>query len=372
MLHVSRLFAIVTGLIAGTILLAPAAQNAFGLESLLNPGQSTSSYGSTALRPATAFALLAVVMILVHAVRPVVTQLADVTVAFLSLVVLILVYEYLFGSLQVLGPSVPGLTSALTLMCLMSLTAVAIFRRAESGIFSIFLGHGIGSRIARTLTPILLVLPFLRELWRARLVNAQVIPVHYATAILASTATVISFALLLYLAGRINRMEMEIHALTLRDELTGLYNLRGFQLLANQSLRFAQRAHAAFSVLFIDLDNLKRINDAMGHEVGSAFLAETGELLSSIFRETDVIGRIGGDEFAVAGQFSDEEISAIAKGLDEASILRNSKAAHQFPLSFSMGHVTTDGRLRESLKDLLSKADKAMYQQKRGKKRETL
>ena len=164
----------------------------------------------------------------------------------------------------------------------------------------------------------------------------------------------------LYLVLRINSMEIEIHDLTLRDELTGLYNLRGFQLLAGQSLRLAQRAQTTFSVLFIDLDNLKKINDELDHEAGSAFLAETGTLLNSIFRETDVIGRIGGDEFAVAGQFSDHEISTIAEGLEEASRLRSNKPGHPYPLSFSMGHVTSTVGSRESLKDLVSKADKAM------------
>jgi diguanylate cyclase (GGDEF)-like protein len=103
----------------------------------------------------------------------------------------------------------------------------------------------------------------------------------------------------------IKGMENEIHDLSLRDELTGLYNLRGFKILAVQALRLAQRSNAPFSVLFIDLDDLKRINDFHGHGVGSAALNETGELIKTTFRETDVIGRVGGDEFAVAGQFND-------------------------------------------------------------------
>lgn len=367
----SRLLAILTALIAAAILLAPSSHTSFGLNVLLNASQAASSHGGTPLRPATAFALLAIEIILVRTRRPFASHVADVIASLLCLLVLILLFEYLLGTLHILGPSITGLTSPPTLACLVLLTVVAMLRRAECGIFSIFLGSGIGSRIARFLTPILLVLPLLREVGRARMVDSQLIPVHYATAILSSTAVVISFALLLFLAARINSMEMEIHALTLRDELTGLYNLRGFQLLAGQSLRLAQRAQVAFSVLFIDLDNLKKINDDLGHEAGSLFLSETAALLDSIFRETDVIGRIGGDEFAVAGQFSEAEIALVAQGLDEASAMRNSKPGHQFPLSFSMGHVTSHGKSRESLKDLVSKADKAMYQEKRRKKRQT-
>ncbi|MFZ0743755.1 MAG: GGDEF domain-containing protein [Terracidiphilus sp.] len=368
MIQVSRFLAGLAVLIAAALLLAPAFPASFGLEAFLKTGQTALNRGGTPLRPASAFVFLAVITVLVRASRSLASHIADVIASVLCFLVLVLVSECIFGSFHILGPSVTGLTSPPTLVCLMLLTAVAVFRRAEYGMFSIFLGHGIGSRIARFLSPFLLVMPLLREALRARLINSHVIPVHYATAILSSTATLVSFALLLFLGWRINGMEKEIHALTLRDELTGLYNLRGFQLLAGQSLRLAQRAQLAFSVLFIDLDNLKVINDEMGHGAGSALLAETGELLNSLFRETDVIGRIGGDEFAVAGQFNQAEISMIAKGLDEASALRNSKNSQQFPLSFSIGHVTSLGNSRETLKDLVSKADKAMYQEKRRKK----
>jgi diguanylate cyclase (GGDEF)-like protein len=363
-LNLSRLLAILTGLIAVSILLGsalPASLHVFA-------GKAASDHLGATLRPATAFAFLAVVSILARATSSVASFIADVTASFLCLMVLILVSEYLFVVLHVVGPSSAGLTSPPTLVSLVLLTVVALLRRSEHGMFSIFLGHSIGGRIARLLSPILLVLPFLRELGRARLISSQVIPVHYATALLSSTATVISFALLLFLAFQINKMEMAIHNLTLRDELTGLYNLRGFQLLAGQSLRLAQRAQTAFSVLFIDLDNLKKINDELGHEAGSAFLAETGSLLNSIFRETDVIGRVGGDEFAIAGQFDESEIATIAEGLEEASRIRSGKPGHPYPLSFSMGFVTSTPGSRESLKDLVGRADKAMYQQKRRKK----
>ena len=131
------------------------------------------------------------------------------------------------------------------------------------------------------------------------MIKTGLIPEHSATAILVSIATTLSMVLLLLLVWRINSMEMEIRILSLRDGLTGLYNLQGFTLLAEQALRIAQRSQLPVSVLFVDLDNLKQINDTLGHDTGSAFLVETANLLNETFRETDVIGRIGGDEFAV-------------------------------------------------------------------------
>jgi diguanylate cyclase (GGDEF)-like protein len=181
-------------------------------------------------------------------------------------------------------------------------------------------------------------------------------------------AAVVSMALLLFLAWQIKGMETEIHSLSLSDELTKLYNLKGFHLLAGQALRLAYRAHAPFSVLFIDLDNLKQINDAMGHTAGSAFLTETAEILGATFRETDVLGRIGGDEFAVAGQFSEEAISIAIQRLEEGCAKRNAQAGRRFALSFSVGHVTTLEEHKETLDELLTKADQVMYEAKRSKK----
>jgi diguanylate cyclase (GGDEF)-like protein len=197
-------------------------------------------------------------------------------------------------------------------------------------------------------------------------------PEPYVVAILASISTIVSFAFLLLLSWRIKSMESEIRDLSLRDELTGLYNLRGFHLLGEQTLRLAQRSQLPFSVLYIDLDNLKQINDSLGHSVGSTCLNEMAQLLTATFRRTDVIGRIGGDEFAVAGQFSRAAISIAAQRLYTASIRLNMETPHPFLLNFSMGLVTSEGieneALHESLKELLAKADKAMYEEKRRRK----
>ena len=135
------------------------------------------------------------------------------------------------------SPTWPG-----TLLCLLLLTLVTVLRKTENGIFSIYAGSGNGGKLARILTPILLLAPFLRESTRARIIGAGVMPPHYVTALLASSAAVFSISMLLYLVWRINEMETEIHDLALRDELTGLHNLRGFRLLADQAMRMALRS----------------------------------------------------------------------------------------------------------------------------------
>jgi diguanylate cyclase (GGDEF)-like protein len=121
-------------------------------------------------------------------------------------------------------------------------------------------------------------------------------------------------------------------------------------------------------VLFIDLDDLKRINDSLGHDVGSSFLYEVARLLKKSFRKSDVIGRIGGDEFAVAGESSRAAIQHAVERMNHATEAWNAQPGRAYRLSFSYGVVTSDGGHQESLEDLLDKADQGMYAAKRHKK----
>jgi diguanylate cyclase (GGDEF)-like protein len=314
------------------------------------------------------FAFLAATLLMIRAQKQAAAVTADVLTFFLVLLVLILVSGHALAVFHVFGPSSTVETSSQSMIALLLLTAVAFLRKAENGVYSILLGRGIGSKIARGLSPVLLLVPYLREAMRARFINSERMPPHYTTATLASLAVMLSFALLLFLAWRIDRMEMEIHDLSLRDALTDLYNLRGFRLLAEQALRMARRSNLSFSVLFIDLDNLKRTNDALGHQAGSDFLVETAKILKSSFRESDVVGRIGGDEFAVAGQFTESGISVAAQRIGESVTRRNTENGGGPVLSLSIGYVTSESLLHETLPELLAKADHAMYEEKRRKK----
>ena len=317
---------------------------------------------------ASGFGFLAVTLLILQSRWQPAVVVSDTLVFCLVLLVLTLVSGHFLAVTQYFGPASAVDTSSASMVALLVLTAVAFLRKAENGVYSILLGRGIGSNIARGLSPLLLVLPFLREAARAHFIDSQRMPPHYTTAVLASLAVMLSFALLLFLAWRINRMEMEIHDLSLRDDLTDLYNLRGFRLLAEQALRMARRSNLCFSVLFIDLDNLKRTNDTLGHQAGSDFLVETGRILRSSFREADVVGRIGGDEFAVAGQFNQSGISLAARRIEEFVAKRNAANSGGPALSLSVGYVTSDIDSRDSLSELLAQADKAMYEEKRRKK----
>jgi diguanylate cyclase (GGDEF)-like protein len=368
--RLGQVLALVAALLGTAILAEYAFHIAAGLERFFpfDPNSRSPWPGRPSPQTAAGLALLGITLALIRVRARIAVRIADLVAMCLGLLVLALVSGEIFGALRIFGLSPITRTSPQTLVCLALLTFVAFLRRSEVGVFSIFLGRGIGSRIARGLGPVLLVLPFLREIARQRMIHSQMLPEHYATAILASAAAAMSFLFLIVIVWHIKTMEAEIHGLSLRDELTGLYNLRGFTLLGEQVLSLAQRSQLTCSVLFVDLDNLKEINDTWGHNAGSAVLVEMAEVLKQATRETDVVGRIGGDEFAVVCQCSHVAISIAAERLEVAVAALNSEAGREFPLSLSVGYATAHEHQKQSLKELLTLADKAMYDEKRRKK----
>jgi diguanylate cyclase (GGDEF)-like protein len=365
---VGKSLAVVSTIAAATTYWTPVGHPMVQFDNIFSRGQISQNQ-EPLLILGLAFVLLGLVKLFLHSRNSIFGSIADAVATILVLLVLSVVFQYLLATVGTPGASTTGLPAIPTLVCLALLTSVSILRRAEYGIFSALLGDGIGGRIARIVAPILLVMPFLRELGRARLLSAHMMPLPYATAVLASMATVVSFVLLLIVVRLINNMQTEIHGLTLRDGLTGLYNFRGFNLFAEQALRLARRARLPFGVLFIDMDNLKIINDELGHHAGSISLVETAKLLSATFRETDVIGRLGGDEFVVAGQFDSEEITVAIDRLRSGAAMKTQLANNRFFLSLSMGYAACDHSKEETLKSIISRADKVMYKEKRAKKR---
>ena len=220
-----------TSLTAALSFFAPAAHVLAELDHFLNRGQVLQNRGPSHV-VAFAFVLMGIVIFLLRSRDSLFGSIADAGATILVLLVLIALFEYVFATTGIPGSSTAGIPSVPTLVCLALLTLVSLLRRAEFGVFSAFLGNGIGGRIARIVAPILLVMPFLRELGRARLLSAHVIPMPYATAILTSIATIVSFALLLVLVRLINNMQTEIHGLTpAGDELTRSLQLSWVQFI---------------------------------------------------------------------------------------------------------------------------------------------
>jgi diguanylate cyclase (GGDEF)-like protein/PAS domain S-box-containing protein len=171
----------------------------------------------------------------------------------------------------------------------------------------------------------------------------------------------------------LKRMEVKLQTLSLTDELTGLYNRRGFFTLAEQQIKMANRNKSGIFLLYADLDNLKGINDKFGHKEGDAALIEAAGILKESYRESDIIARIGGDEFAVipVGTSLDNiEIIKIRfyKNLETYNRKRNSANN----LSVSIGISYYDPLFPCSIDELMAQADKRMYEQKRHRKKTIL
>jgi diguanylate cyclase (GGDEF)-like protein/PAS domain S-box-containing protein len=165
------------------------------------------------------------------------------------------------------------------------------------------------------------------------------------------------------------RAEDALKSLSLVDELTGLYNRRGFLAFAEHYYNQARRAHKRLMVFYADLDGMKQINDTYGHKEGDAALARTANILRGTFRDSDVIARIGGDEFTIlATGASDDNAENICARLQENIRQFNLQGEHRFHLSLSIGVAYFSANCAFSIEELMTQADDAMYRNKRRKK----
>ena len=169
---------------------------------------------------------------------------------------------------------------------------------------------------------------------------------------------------------RDHKVEEALLALSLIDELTGLYNRRRFFVLTEQYLKLSVRTKKKLLLLFIDMDNLKWINDHHGHNEGDQALIELANILKKTFRESDIIARIGGDEFVVLSESADENDEILMTRLYENIKDYNAKRSRRYNLSISVGATQFDPNYPVSIDELLSKADALMYAEKRRKSKD--
>jgi diguanylate cyclase (GGDEF)-like protein len=163
---------------------------------------------------------------------------------------------------------------------------------------------------------------------------------------------------------RDHKGEKALLALSLTDELTGLCNRRRFFILTEQYFKVAIRTKKRPLLLFIDMDDLKGINDRHGHNEGDQALIDLANILKRTFRESDIIARIGGDEFVVLLESTDENCETLITRLHENVKDYNAQRSECI-LSISLGTAQFDPESPISIDEFLSKADTLMYAQKR-------
>jgi diguanylate cyclase (GGDEF)-like protein/PAS domain S-box-containing protein len=171
--------------------------------------------------------------------------------------------------------------------------------------------------------------------------------------------------------------EEALRRLSTTDELTGLYNRRGFFLVAEQQRKVAMRKKAELLLLFIDIDDFKHVNDAYGHLEGDQVLADLGQLLRRCYRDSDILARVsetedvvarmGGDEFVVlAIDPGDEGERILVTRLRETLAIYNEERRAPYRVSLSVGAVRVAPDPGNTVDEILAAADRLMYQDKRG------
>ena len=168
----------------------------------------------------------------------------------------------------------------------------------------------------------------------------------------------------------LKRLEEKLRIMSHTDELTGLYNRRGFMVVSEQMLKNAKRNKWHAVLVFTDLDNMKEINDTHGHNEGDRALTEVADVLRATFREADIIARVGGDEFVVlALETSGREDSGLLTRLQLGLESLNAGSDRPYGISLSVGFACYDHVNPMTLDELLTQADNAMYEQKRSKRK---
>ncbi|MFQ5609227.1 MAG: HDOD domain-containing protein [Woeseiaceae bacterium] len=155
-----------------------------------------------------------------------------------------------------------------------------------------------------------------------------------------------------------------------RDGLTGVHNRRGFEARLDQEFKTSTKHHWPLSMVFIDVDRFKQINDNHGHQTGDAMLQEVATLLVDNVREQDLVARFGGDEFVLLLPGSDaKETQAVAKRLVETArtrSVRDEGGSTDVSITLSVGIATQcDSSVFQSPKEFVAAADEALYHSKR-------
>ena len=342
----------------------------FGIDTLL-PHRLNGPYpGRPTPQGALAFTLLGLSAVCLRQCKNLRSRVADIAaLLFLTLNFVILGGDF-FGAIEHVSIYSRIIMSPQTLLAFFCLNTVIVLRRAEHGdLLAVLVNIGIGSRMVRLILPLVLVMPFILLGAAAYMVNSRSMNVIYAESLTAAFAAVLTLCLLTWSGWRINALERDLRDLSLTDELTGVFNRRGFYFLGRQTVREAQRARSGLSVFFFDLDGLKLVNDVLGHEAGSEMIGSFATVLNNSFRKSDIIGRVGGDEFAVITIRDNAMwIESIRARLRQFTDAHNGDASRNFRLSFSTGYAELSHGQIDTLDAMITRADGLMYEEKAKKK----
>lgn len=289
-----------------------------------------------------------------------------------------------------------------TLFCVLSLLLAAVLRGRKAWVLPIAWIYECASLLINVSAFLLVPNDELRVIWmftnlagvysllgrRAGVVITGVTLVqlllcnHYTSAPLSANALVTGIMGLLYLSlffyvysgrlmsyfSRLQASNARLHELASHDALTGVFNARAYYNLCDRAIRLSARMASPFSVLFVDLDHFKRINDTHGHAAGDIVLKSVAQCLQDCIRRSDLLGRIGGEEFSVflpdTGQAGAMLVAETLRREIESLMPVLPAGAVQITASIGVASSTETDRLTGTMQRIQQHADQAMYQAK--------
>ena len=164
------------------------------------------------------------------------------------------------------------------------------------------------------------------------------------------------------------RLQTELHNLSLNDSLTGLYNRRGFFVLANEQLKLVHRAPQGLLLFLCDVDRMRAINDTFGHNQGDQILVDASSLLRATFRISDIIARLGGDEFSILAIGTMPATAELLQARLQANLNKyNAGAKRPYQLTFGSGVAYVAPGEQATVEGLIRKARGEVDEQRRAR-----
>lgn len=320
---------------------------------------------TTSTQSATCFFILALSVFIEPSRQDKVGYILDLLIIILVMLNLLYFAGYLYKANNLIEVTSSILISPHTLICIALLTFVQLARRAPFGSYTMLVASGITGHTVRIVLPISVALIFLIILSPTHITSRGLLETPYAAAMTAVVSSLIMIIVVMLLSHKINTLEVRLHSMSITDELTGAYNLRGLNLHGKQLLLEAKRSGTSLSLLFIDVDGLKNVNDSLGHDVGSKLLCDVATLLHENFRESDIVSRVGGDEFVIIVYGSEDDVVSAINRLNFSVDTINDSGSRPYRIGFSIGKVRFEPRTNESLEKLIGRADAAMYKIKK-------
>lgn len=169
--------------------------------------------------------------------------------------------------------------------------------------------------------------------------------------------------------NQIKESNQRLSVISQSDELTGLYNRRGFLEHAQNIIRSKKNQGKHGLIVYADMDNLKMINDKYGHDEGDFALKEIASILTDVFRRSDIVGRLGGDEFTALALVNIENYENIMRRrINEVTLRHNKVAGKPYPIEMSAGIYEFECNADVDIYDLLSASDELLYEDKKRRK----